>query len=48
MDEKARLSGDSPVPTGRNSPLLPVANPGLDRRYQPKAKLQLPAAFYVV
>ncbi|KAL2112324.1 hypothetical protein VUR80DRAFT_7898 [Thermomyces stellatus] len=48
MDEKARVSGESPAPTGRNSPLLPVANPGLDRRYLPKAKPQLPAAFYVV
>lgn len=48
MDEKVRLSGDSPASTGRNSPLLPVANPGVDMRYQPKAKAQIPAALYVV
>lgn len=48
MSEKVRVSGESPRAAGGNSPLLPVANPNLDMRFQPKAKSQIPAAFYVV
>ncbi|SPO03887.1 related to triose phosphate/3-phosphoglycerate/phosphate translocator [Cephalotrichum gorgonifer] len=48
MTEKARLSGDSPSPLGRNSPILPTTNPNLDSRYLPKAKSQVPASLYIV